>query len=141
MKKITFLFCILFTLGFSSQSDAAPKNTVHTIGKYITDSFYTEEPRELIEIQNLFVSKSIAGRFNRKFNLRRGKEGLISSVSFNVVSTDINNDKATVQTQLIVKGPYRGKTRTSSKRYDFSLVKNKNRVWQVSNFKYKYDGS
>ena len=138
MKKLTTLFCILFTLFFSSQCAATPKSTVQTIGKYITDSFYTEEPRELSEIKNLFVSRSVAGGFNRKFNLRGVKEGLISRVSFNIVSTDISNDKATVQTQLIAEGPYRGKTRTSSKRYNFFLVKNEYGVWQVSKFKYKH---
>ncbi|MEW6995744.1 hypothetical protein AADZ84_15955 [Colwelliaceae bacterium MEBiC 14330] len=124
MKKITILFCILFALCFSSHSAATPRSTVQTIGQYITDSFYTEEPRELREIRNLFVSRSVAGRFNLKFNLRRGKEGLISSVSFNEVSIDISDDKATAQIQLIVEGPYKGKTRTSSQRYNFFLVKN-----------------
>jgi hypothetical protein len=143
MKKITMLLTVIFSLSFSGLCDASPRNIVKNVGTYITDSFYSDEPRKLSEIQDLFISVGVAKRFNLKFNLSKGKESIISDVTFNIVSTDIQGDSATVKTEILIKGPHpkKNKTRSTLQTYDFILIKNEIGVWQITKFKYKYNGA
>jgi len=143
MKKITMLLTVIFSLSFSGLCDASTRNIVKNVGTYITDSFYSDEPRKLSEIQDLFISVGVAKRFNLKFNLSKGKESIISDVTFNIVSTYIQGDSATFKTEILIKGPQpkKNKTRSTLQTYDFILIKNELGVWQITKFKYKYNGA
>tara|TARA_R110001592_G_C12694674_1_gene706170 strand:+ start:79 stop:501 length:423 start_codon:yes stop_codon:yes gene_type:complete len=134
MKNFILIFILLI---FSSIGHASPNSVVEKVGSILVSTMEGKTKPTVESIEELFISKKATQKFlSRLGSPVLGKDYELSDVSFNIVSSEINATKALVNTEFFVSLQRSdGKSRSESKFYQYTLIKNNNGLWQIQ----KYD--